>query len=493
MGWLVGPDRYSLEAVVKTAATKYFAFAITLGVVMLGGCAALVGPLPPTREPNASWADAPAGATLRRDQLARWWEGFHDEELSKQIDEALAGNVDLQIAAARVREARAGATVAASTLWPTLNLDAFGGRNKDLSRLPVKPAIGNIATLGLSAQWEIDLLGGNRAGAQAAERQATAAADLDNAARVLLAGEVGSTLFAQRGTAAQLATLRRNVRVAEEALRLAQERFARGLATALDIDRALTQQKTLEAQVPLLQGQLKELGHRLAVLRGHTPGGEAPSARPVPETLPELPRLLPSEWLDARPDLEAARHQVEAANFALAEARSDLFPKFTLLASGGRERIALLGLPALSANIFALGAGLVQPIFDAGRIRAQVDGADARLALTAASYDRTLLKAIEEVENAYVAFDTAEKQQEELRAARDIALRARERAAALYQRGLVDYGAYLDTQRVALQTEDALIQATTRKAIALVALYRAFGGGIGVQSAAAATAQARPR
>jgi outer membrane protein TolC len=112
--------------------------------------------------------------------------------------------------------------------------------------------------------------------------------------------------------------------------------------------------------------------------------------------------------------------------------------------------------------------------------------------LAAASYDRTL-QAIEEVENAYVAFDTAEGQQEELRAARDIALRARERAAALYQRGLVDYGAYLDTQRVALQTEDALIQATTRKAIALVALYRAFGGGIGVQSAAAATAQARPR
>jgi NodT family efflux transporter outer membrane factor (OMF) lipoprotein len=478
---------------MNNPATMYCALAITFGAVMLSACAPLVGPLPPTREPNASWADAPAGATLQRDQIARWWQGFHDEELSQQIDEALAGNVDLQIAAARVREARAGATVAASTLWPTLNLNAFGGRNKDLSRLPVKPAIGNIATVGLSAQWEIDLLGGNRAGAQAAERQAIAAVDLDNAARVLLAGEVGSTLFAQRGTAAQLATLQRNVRVAEEALRLAQERFARGLATAVDVDRALTQLRNLEAQVPPLQGQVKELSHRLAVLRGHTPGGEVPSARPVPETLPELPGLLPSAWLETRPDLEAARRQVEAANFALAEARSDLFPKFTLLASGGRERIALLGLPALTDNIFALGAGLVQPIFNAGRIRAQVDGADARLALAVASYDRTLLKAIEEVENAYIAFDTAGRQEEELRAARDSALRARERAGALYQRGLIDYGAYLDTQRVALQTEDALIQATTRKAMALVALYRAFGGGIGAPSAVEATAQATQR
>jgi NodT family efflux transporter outer membrane factor (OMF) lipoprotein len=315
-----------------------------------------------------------------------------------------------------------------------------------------------------------------------------AAAELDNAARVLLAGEVGSTLFALRGTAAQLATLRRNVQVAEEALRMAQERFARGLATALDVDRALTQQRSLEAQVPVLEGHLKELGHRLAVLRGHPPDGGVADTLPVPETLPELPGLLPSEWLDARPDLGAARRQVEAANFALAEARSDLFPKFALVASGGWERIALMGVPALSTNIFALGAGLVQPIFNAGRIRAQVDGADARLALATALYDRTLLSAIEEVENAFVAFDTAGRQQEKLRAARTAAERAEQRSSAFYRRGVVDYGAYLDTQRVALQTEDALIQATTRKAVALVALYRTFGGGIGAPSAADATA-----
>jgi NodT family efflux transporter outer membrane factor (OMF) lipoprotein len=478
-----------LETVVKSATAGLRAIGTGIVTLTLCGCVALVGPLPPTRVPNASWADAPGGTKLQRDQIARWWEGFRDEELSRLIDEAFADNVDLQIAAARVREARAGATVAASTLWPTLNLDAFGGRNKDLSRLPVKPAIGNVATIGLSAQWEIDLLGGNRAAAEGAERQALAAAELDNAARVLLAGEVGSTLFAQRGTAAQLATLRRNVRVADEALRLAQERFARGLATALDVDRALTQQKCLEAQVPILEGQVKEFGHRLAVLRGHTPGGEVASALPVPETLPELPALLPSEWLAARPDLEASRSQVEAANFALAEARSDLFPKFVLAASGGRERIALMGVPALSATIFALGAGLVQPIFNAGRIRAQVEGADARLALAAAAYNRTLLRAIEEVENAFVAFDTAGRQQEQLRAAQDAAERAQQRAAAFYQRGVVDYGAYLDTQRVALTTEDALIQATTRKAVALVALYRAFGGGIGAETAGDVTAR----
>jgi len=463
---------------------------IGIGVVTLAlsACAPLVGPLPQTLEPNASWTEAPPRP--RHDDITRWWEGFHDEELSRLIEEALSDNVDLQIATARVREARANATVAASALWPTLDLDAFVGRNKDLSRLPVKPAIGNVATVGLAAQWEIDLLGGNRARADGAERQAMAAAELNDAARVLLAGEVGSTLFAQRGVATQLATLRRNVQVADEALRLARERFARGLATALDVDRALAQQKSLNAQVPVLEGQLKELGYRLAVLRGRVPSSEAASAQPVPETLPELPLLLPSEWLTTRPDLKAARRQLEAANFALAEARSDLFPKFVLSASGGRERVALQGLPALSDNIFALGAGMVQPIFNAGRIRAQVEGADARLAQAAAAYDRTLLNAIEEVENAFVAFDAAGRQQVELKLALEAALRARERASALYQRGLVDYSAYLDTQRVALQSEDALIQAVTRRAIALVSLYRAFGGGIGSDSAASATEHA---
>jgi NodT family efflux transporter outer membrane factor (OMF) lipoprotein len=479
----------SVEAVMTPGIVALRASAIGVVTLLLGACAPMVGPLPATLAPNGAWADAPAGIS-RYEDISRWWDGFHDKELSGLIDEALAANVDLRIAAARVREARAGATVAASALWPTINLDAFAGRNKDLSRLPTKPAIGNIATIGLSAQWEIDLLGGNRAGAESAERQAMAAAELDRAARVLLTGEVGSTLFAQRGTAAQLATLRSNVQVAGEALRLAQERFARGLATALDADRAVAQKKSLEAQVPLLEGQLKELGHRLAVLRGRSAGGEAPSVRPVPEILPEVPSLLPSDWLDARPDLRAARQQVEAANFALADARSDLFPKFVLSASGGRERIALLGLPALSANIFALGIGLVQPIFNAGRIRAQVEGADARLEEAAASYDRALLKAIEEVENSFVAFDSAGRQQTELKLALEAALRARERASALYQRGLVDYGAYLDTQRVALQSEDALIQATTRSAVALVAIYRAFGGGIGEQSRANATADA---
>jgi outer membrane protein TolC len=139
-------------------------------------------------------------------------------------------------------------------------------------------------------------------------------------------------------------------------------------------------------------------------------------------------------------------------------------------------------VPALSGNVFALGIGMVQPIFNAGRIRAQAEGADARLRQAVATYDSALLEAVEEVENAFVAFASAGARREDLEAARSAALRARDAARALYERGLADYGVYLDAQRVHLAAEQALIDMTARRAIALVALYRAFGGGITVDN-----------
>ena len=191
-----------------------------------------------------------------------------------------------------------------------------------------------------------------------------------------------------------------------------------------------------------------------------------------------MPALIASEWLDARPDLHAARHRVEAANASLAQSKAAFFPSFLLSASVGRDRLAFQGLPALNGNVFALGVGLVQPIFNAGRIRAFEQGADARLQQAAAGYNEALLEAVEEVENAFVAYATARTRREELDEARSAALRARNTARALYERGVNDYGVYLDAQRVQLAAEQAFIDITARRAIALVALYRAFGGGM---------------
>ena len=446
-------------------------------VLALAACASPAGKPVDLRAPGAAWETAPAAPGVDRKAMSKWWQGFNDQELNELVEQALVANPGLQAAAERVRESRANATVASSALWPTINATGSASRSKDLTRVP-KPPILNATQLGVSAAWELDLFGGNAAGAESAERVAKASAELERAARVALAAEVASTLFAQRSLTAQLKTQQASVAVSREVWRLAEARYARGLATRFDVDRAESLTKTLEAQVPALEGEIKTLAYRLAVLAGSMPSGRAASAESLPEDLPAVPALLPSQWLDARPDLRAARERVEAANASLSQAKAAYFPTFALAASAGRSRVEFQGVPELSGNVFALGIGLVQPIFNAGRIRAQAEGADARLGQAIAGYNGALLEAVAEVESAYVAFATASARREDLEQARGAALRARDTARALYERGLADYGVYLDAQRVHLAAEQSLIEVTARRAIALVALYRAFGGGI---------------
>ena len=444
----------------------------------IAGCASSGGAPADLRSPNAKWVNATEVDGLDRQGLMTWWAAFSDPELSDLIGQAYLRNPNMRIAAERVRESRANASVAASALWPTLNANGSAARTKDLSRIPAKPPILDITQVGLSSSWELDLFGGNHAGAESAERSFLAVRELDRAAYIALAAEVASTLFTQRSLVAQLRTQREAVAVSQEVWRFALERYRRGLATQFDVDRSWSLTKTLEAQTLELEREIKGTSHRLAVLTGRMPSAAASSAIALPESLPPVPGLIPSEWLDARPDLQAARHRVEAANASAAQSKAAFFPSFLLSASLARDRLAFQGLPPLSGNVFALGVGLVQPIFNAGRIRAFAEGADARLQQAAAGYDEALLEAVEEVENAFVAYSTAGARQEQLNEARRAALRARNSARALYERGLTDYSVYLDAQRVHLAAEQSYIDITARRAIALVALYRAFGGGI---------------
>jgi NodT family efflux transporter outer membrane factor (OMF) lipoprotein len=455
-----------------------------VGVVALAvaGCASPGQPPVALRAPNDTWESALQPNGLTREAMMRWWEGFNDQELDERIEEALRGNPDLRVAAERVRESRANATAADSVLWPTINATGSVARNKDRSRIPAKPPILNIGQLGLSSGWELDLFGGNQAAAESAGHAALANRELERAARVALAAEVASTLFTQRNLVAQLETQKASVAVSREVWRFAFERYRRGLATQFDVDRAWSLTKTLEAQIPQFEGEIKILSHRLAVLAGRLPSGEPASAVPLPEDLPAVPAVIPSEWLEARPDLRAARQRVEAANASLSRSKAAFFPTFAFSAGVARDRLEFQGLPAFSGNVFALGLGMVQPIFNAGRVRAQEEGADARLRQAVANYDSALLEAVEEVENAFAAYASSAARRQDLEAARSAALRARDAARALYERGLVDYGVYLDAQRVHLAAGQSLTDMTARRAIALVALYRAFGGGIATEN-----------
>ena len=424
------------------------------------------------------WENADLSArSISREDLANWWTGFGDADLDELIRAALAVNHDLKLARERGREARAGEVVALSQLFPTVNLTAAKSRSKDITR-PI-PIVNN-ENAGLVASWEIDLFGGNQLEAEAAAARALAAEESRRAVLVSLLAEVARNYLQLRSVQEQIQVLERNIAVQQESLRLIEARFGAGLASAFDVSRARTLLKTSESSLPALQADAATKIHRLGVLVGKQPadiGRALASAKPLPASIPAIPALLPSELLTQRPDLRRARKLVTAAAASAGAAKADLFPTFLLSTSVGRQSAQLGSLPWRSAGVFALGAGLVQPLFNAGRIRAGIDAADARFAQATVVYEKSFLEALEDVENAFVLNRTSRERQENLAIATDSAERARSQASVLYEKGVVDYLALLDAQRTALASEDALIRARADVALSLVGLYRAFGGG----------------
>jgi NodT family efflux transporter outer membrane factor (OMF) lipoprotein len=446
-------------------------------LALLDGCALTRVSDQVTLPVPEKWANAPEPISAEASDLRRWWTGFDDPTLERLIGEGLSANHDLAIARARVREALAGARVASSLLFPTIDLNATASRSEDLTR--ALPIVDNRVAV-LAASWELDLFGGNRLEVEAADAQARGAEEARRAVQVSIAAEIARSYFELRSTQARNELLRRNIDVQRETLRLIEGRFRAGLATDLDLARATTQLKTTEAALPELTAAHAAQTHRLGVLLGKPPTAfEATlkTPRALPQNLPSTPTLLPSELLAQRPDLRRAREAVVAGAASLGAARTDLLPKFFLSASGGWQSAELGGLVSRSGGIFAFGAALTAPIFNAGRIRANIEAADARLAQVAAAYEKTFLESLEDVENAYVIHTTSKTRREVLAAASQAAERARKRAEALFERGATDYLTVLDAQRTALATEDSVVRSETAVVISMVGLYRAFGGG----------------
>lgn len=457
---------------------------------LVAGCALAPASDKVALEVPAEWRGAPRthGEAQPKD-LSAWWKGFKDPVLDDLISKALLANHDLKIATARVREAKAMVIVVESRLYPSLDITASGGREKRIDRVIPRPTntgielttpTGDAGSIGLTAAWEIDVFGGNGLNAEAAAAQARGAEDGHGAAQVGLLAQVATNYLELRGAQTQTAILKENIKVQRQRLRLLEAFSRAGLANELDIARQQTLLRTTEGTLPVLTNATATLTHRLSVLLGEPPADLGPKlarGAPLPRALPNIPGLLPADLLGQRPDLRGAQAEVTAAAASLGSARADLFPKLMLSASGGFGALAVGGFPGLAEGVYALGAGLTAPIFNAGRIRANIEAADARLSQVAANYEKTFLLALEEVENAFVAHTTARERKIELSEAAHAAARAERLAHEFYKRGVTDFLSVLDAQRAKLAAEDEQAKAETMVTVSMVSLYRAFGGG----------------
>jgi NodT family efflux transporter outer membrane factor (OMF) lipoprotein len=422
------------------------------------------------------------------DPVAAWWANFEDPKLTALVERAVQNNRELQVAAARIVEARALAGQSRSALLPSINASTGasrlrGGFNQGIARVSSQSFVSPFET-GLfqgssDARWELDVFGGLRKDLAAARADATRTEEQRRDVQVILAADVAKAYLELRGAQEQLAIARKNVASQQEVLDLTKARAEAGLATELDVQRQRLQLANTEAQIPLLLARESTLVHRLGLLTGEKPQAhvDLKQAAPQPALPASLPETVSSSLLERRPDIRAAQARITAQVARVGSAKTDLFPKFSISGLLGRQGTTISGLTLGGGNFFNLGPTVTLPLFTAGRIKNQIAAEQARLEQEKITYEQTMLKALEETESAAEDFRQGIEQREKVRVAVSASRESFELAQELYTRGLNDFLNVLDAQRSLFTSEDELARVETKLRTDLVRYYRALGGG----------------
>lgn len=429
-----------------------------------------------TEAPASRAADGTAAAGPA---AQKWWRPFGDATLDALVDRALANATEVQVAQARLRQARAARDVAAAALAPSVNASTStqasrseGGRTTHLYKA------------GFDAGWEIDLWGGQRAAVQAAEADARAREATLAHTGVALAAEVASTYIDLRSAQARQASTRTALANQEHTLRITTWRHEAGLATQLDVEQQRTAVEQTRAQLPALATTIAQNRHALAVLTGVAPGAslEAELAEPknaaaIPEAPVALALDIPAATLAQRADIAAAAAAVQAAAARVQQADAQRLPSLQLSGSIGLNALTLSALTGGGSGVASLLASVSVPLWDQGRIGAQVQQQQAALDEARANHRAAVLGALQEVEDALVALRGAREQLQSRRAAAASARRAATLAEQRYASGLTDFTSVLLTQRTQLAADDDVTTTLASLATQHVRLVKALGGG----------------
>ena len=424
----------------------------------------------------ATWSAAPlASAGAPASDITGWWTGFQDAQLTALVDQALRANTSVKSAQAALRQARALADVQQAGLGPSVSASGSAQRSRSGTS-----AASNSFSAGFDASWEPDIFGGNRAAVDATEADAQAsAASLANT-QVSLAAEVASAYINLRGLQTRLAIAHTNLDTQSETLQITRWRAQAGLASALDVEQAVSAMEQTRAQVPALQTSVTQALNALAVLTGKAPGqwGDTlAAAAPVPSAPTGLALAFPADTLRQRPDVLAAERRVEAALARVAVADAARYPSFRLSGSLGLSALTLGSLTDSASLVRSLLASVSAPLFDGGATQAQVRAQQAAMAQTLASYESTILTALQDVEDALVAIQGDAERLERLQTAAHAAAKAELLAQQRYTSGLIDFATVLTTQRTLLSVQDSVASAQTSLSASHVRLYKALGGG----------------
>ncbi|MDB5328084.1 MAG: transcriptional regulator, Fis family [Phycisphaerales bacterium] len=494
----------------KTAFKTASAFALAISAA---GC--MVGPnykKPETQLAPAYSATQPASTQPMVEvppvDLARWWETFNDPQLNQLISDAVASNFDVQIAQARVRQARAQLDVAYGGLFPTVDGSAsysraraskttssatFTGTSSGTGTGTTGGAAGGAAFGGFNlptetdlfqggfdAGWELDVFGGQRRTIEAAYGTFEAQVDARRGAFVTLLSEVARNYILLRGYQYQLAIADKNIAAQVDTVQLQQQKLTAGISTDLTVAQAQALLASTQAQRPTIQTQVSQAIHRLGILLGREPTAlqtQLETASPIPVGPPSIPPGLPSELLRRRPDVRQAERTLASATASIGVATAELFPKFSLNGSIGLSSAKFTNWGDSNSIFWSVGPSVQWRLFDAGAIRANIRVEEAARDAAMLTYRQTVYQAVSDVEDSLVAYDREQARTKSLQESVDANRRALNLARQLNDAGVVDFLNVLTAQQSLFQAEDLLAQSQQTVSTNLVAVYKALGGG----------------
>ena len=470
--------RMAVITVASVAATALVATGMT-------GCADMSGIAPVAKVRSA------ASLGLQTDTLsapapesvdAEWWRAFGDDQLNRLIAQALATNPSLKVAQARLTRAQSAADASRAAELPqvTAQVDITRQRYTENGQVP-RPLAGAVVTNGtaqLAASWELDFFGKNRAALDAALGTARAVEADGQAARLLLSSQVARTYFGLLRLQALVALAQRTLAQRQETLKLVQDRVSAGLDTPLELRQSEAGLPEARLQFETLQEQIALGRNGLAALVGepNTAVAQVFVAQTAIKKIP-FPASLPVDLLGRRADVAAARWRIEAASGGVANAKAQFYPNINLVAFAGFSSIGLGRLFDAGSQQAGVGPALRLPIFEGGRLRANLRGQTADLDAAIESYNAAVIDAVHDVQDQVASAQAIARQQTEQRAAQDAAETAYAVAVQRYKAGLGNYLTVLTAETSVLRQRGIAVDLTARALDTQVALARALGGG----------------
>jgi NodT family efflux transporter outer membrane factor (OMF) lipoprotein len=476
-------------------APSLLALVAPAALAALAGCMA-VGPdyqTPETempagwRESDARFAANPAAGETQSGGVApagldEWWHRLNDPLLDELIARTARQGLDLREALSRIREARALRGVAGADRFPTLDAVGSYRRSGESDNTPLGGFVpdNGVFTVGFDATWEIDLWGRVRRQVEAADADLAATYEDARDVAVTVAAETALRYVDLRSFQRRLAIARQNVDLQEQTLAVVRGRFESGMVGARDVAQASTVVESTRARVPALEAGVRIMENRLAVLAGLAPGAladELKEVRPVPVPPLEIVVGMPADLLRRRPDVRRAERVLAAETARIGVAKGDLYPRLALNGTLGLASEDIADLLKRSSNYFSFGPSLRWNIFDAGRIRELAEAQDARAEQAHLRWERTVLVALEECEDAMTAFVREQVRRASLLEAATQARLAVDLAQTQYTNGLTDFQTVLDSEREVASLEDDLADSDSAVTTHVIRIYKSLGGG----------------